>query len=1349
MFLKGISTVTVPRVGSDVNGARSETVIINKDGLTKPAQPIGVGKNVSGVAKTPVQLAEEAHQAKLAKNNLTQNEYNAVIKKLFSGKELDTDTLLHGPETHEGSGVRTNTGLAADLQVKLPPLKGRLDKTPDRINAIFNPSQVRPGVERMDYALGQQKGYNAANEIRFQVGLDQASQDAGNNENLFHHQMDPQGHPLTTAEEKAADVKAKQLAAVTEHHIGTTRLAEGRPEPSYDNKDYQHLISEQDIANARFEAGERNSPLQSANKKTTSAMQHPTYIQLRDPATGERRVADVGSEKDERGHATGGQRVHMWGKDENTGEKSSVDIGGFKTKSKEELMNKELKPLQRKLSNLDKEAAGIAKVRVSGGDATAQISALSRRFSTINDRELTSGLTTRDRTTLRTIEAQAKALDKVPTVKSNQWYKLAKLMQAMEKVKGAIKDVESNYDKEELKDRIFVDKTGKKWDIVNRRAEEIESVTDTKYLPDALRSNLIAAADSSRAAASATVKEFFRTDPEVQKEMVEIANQPGGKIPAGWTTIKDPSWNGYAFSPEAAKVMARFANDADIKSTNGLVRAANGINRMAIQFIVMNPLIHGSNLFTQALIKTGSSGNPLFDVANHPILGRIPGGPLNTIGFIKNIATTLASSEDRMEILQNYLRDGGHIDAYGKNEDSILTGLTHGANKINAKAMSGIDTWLRISTYANDMANGVDPAKSVRDIDTFFGRKDLSGPLTNNVLMFAHWLKTQGIAMGNQAIHPIAFAGSTINAGILYEAIQLGVNKLFQEVTGNKNANIKMPGELGMAKDIGTTINDLIHHNQAGASTELLSELSSHVSPLAQAAGNQIYGKTLYQGANLSGAKGRLESAGQSLIAPSQNIGKIAAGKMSFPEMIANEYFGLHTPHAGGSKTSGMPANYAAPNFKNIPGLKSFNVHGATAAPSETGIGGKKISDVTGYQQEENYFTAKTTLTSTNMNAGAKSAVADFLNKNKTSTGETIENSPAQTEANWKELAANPDSLPAMQKFYQQGGSHNPEWDLTGSGTINGQSVSKMQLWATYKALPPGDLQKAEISAQNPWILQTENASQSWDNAQVFGNTAKNAGYVPYPTIPASTETMMTNITNLAAIPAANRTQAQIAQLSALENSPIVQAAYNTLDTYTNSVRKSMDLPEINYAPNAPPDVANFTTQYMNSSTSGRSSMRTKYPTLYSQMENSLSAQSLSTAEKDLGQSYYGAPVSNSALGAVYGLGQYDIAKTANPNGTSSYSINPAAAYAQNSSSGYSSSGVVKAQIPSSATDTKLISALKSSTKGMKGKKIATKASKSYNIKKMPIRAPEKQSKQVQPRKPSSISSDGLIKYGV
>ena len=30
---------------------------------------------------------------------------NAVIKKLFSGKELDTDTLLHGPETHEGSGV--------------------------------------------------------------------------------------------------------------------------------------------------------------------------------------------------------------------------------------------------------------------------------------------------------------------------------------------------------------------------------------------------------------------------------------------------------------------------------------------------------------------------------------------------------------------------------------------------------------------------------------------------------------------------------------------------------------------------------------------------------------------------------------------------------------------------------------------------------------------------------------------------------------------------------------------------------------------------------------------------------------------------------------------------------------------------------------------------------------------------------------------------------------------------------------------------------------------------------------------------------------------------------------------
>jgi hypothetical protein len=228
-------------------------------------------------------------------------------------------------------------------------------------------------------------------------------------------------------------------------------------------------------------------------------------------------------------------------------------------------------------------------------------------------------------------------------------------------------------------------------------------------------------------------------------------------------------------------------------------------------------------------------------------------------------------------------------------------------------------------------------------------------------------------------------------------------------------------------------------------------------------------------------------------------------------------------------------------------------------------------------------------------------------------------------------------------------GNYDPEWDL---------NPSQLQTYATYKSLAPGDPEKDVLAQKNPWIDQTVQNSVNWAAKQTFSGTAvAGRGYVPYPTISNATNSAMAQITTLAAIPAANRTATQISQLDSLENNPGVQSAYNALDTYTNKERASMGLSQINYEPTIPPQVTNFMTAYTAANTADRATMKSANPNMYAAMQQAYENIDLSETEKQGAVAYLGGTPSQDLLSGAYGLGNYDINKGTNANGTSSYSL--------------------------------------------------------------------------------------------
>lgn len=668
------------------------------------------------------------------------------------------------------------------------------------------------------------------------------------------------------------------------------------------------------------------------------------------------------------------------------------------------------------------------------------------------------------------------------------------------------------------------------------------------------------------------------------------------------------------FKPETADALEAMSRQGP---QNLLYRAYMGMTNILRDIAVTNPIVHPLNLEAQGAL---AAGNPLeatsevgrqitqgFDLTKDPDYIEMKKAGGTGMGLTKNTFF------------------GRNLGRAGRVMDEV------NPVNINRAVVDKADEAIRLSVYKELKSQGYDPRAAVARINKFMG--DYGAGLGKNERFFANasffyrWLKTEATTLqttGMDALH--GKPGTLVTMAMIGTALW-GAEQEWKKLTGNPNASIRYPGVFGLIKDVVELPGQVL----GGQEPNLI---SGHTNPLVNIGLQEIANDNFYtgqpivpRGANpFTNAEDRAKFAFDQTLGESAE-GKFANGNKSMPEKIAN-FFGFTTPHVKG-----------APAAPNIP---AFNMKGAKPVAG---------ADKTGIQQADVYYKAKGTLMDTvGGDTKASDAVNTFIDHDKDSQNRTILDSSQQTGAGWAGLAANSKALRAIQK-YETSITNDPEpaWKLTGA---------RLQTWARYKSLAPGDPEKDALAQQNPWINTINTEDEAWINKQTFsGNTVNAPGYVPYPNISSSANDALNQIDNLAKIPAAQRTQAQMTQLTNLENNPEVQQTYQALDTYTNAVRQQWGLTPINYGISESQAVSNWSAQYEAASTAQRKTLRAQNPTMYAAMNQAYENSDLTSLEKQASIAYLSGQPSNELLSAIYSLGTYDVNKTANANGTNTYSL--------------------------------------------------------------------------------------------
>lgn len=657
-------------------------------------------------------------------------------------------------------------------------------------------------------------------------------------------------------------------------------------------------------------------------------------------------------------------------------------------------------------------------------------------------------------------------------------------------------------------------------------------------------------------------------------------------------------------------------------------RVWQGINNGIVQGIVFNPLFHGRNL------------NQLAGLA----AGKVSGfGP----ALLKESYARLASSDPayRTQLMTRMLRAGVATEDYGASRETVLSKALKSANipevnKLSARAMAKIDGGIRMSLFDVLTKGGMEDREAARTVNEFLGDNKAGGAISRNVGMFWHYARTQLRAAKGIATNPGSAAAFAEQA-----AFHFGVLAAFKQVTGNKNATIGNPGVFGLINNANE-----LRKGDVGA------VVADKLNPTIVAGLNQVEGKDLYSGTALKTPGARISNAVNTLASPTQYTSKVASGKNSAAQSGLQVLTGANLPHVTGAP--------AAPNFTSGPG-NLLNVKGAKPVAPEG-----NITDPTGIKQANLYYNAKDTMTkAVANNPEATDAVNAYLDKDVNAQGQKVSHSPQEAIGVANLVAGNKQALSALQSFEKSQPNHDPMWDL---------SDKDLRSFLSYEGTRATDptkqaMTETETGFNNGQGLQefTKERSAYYDNQGSFTSTSQTNPETPtYPTFQGQQGTDYGYYENTVK-------NGSSADKSAYLNAhPDVIEAMSQLSKYYNQLGVAQGGLALKDAPqlSASQESALQAYDQLPKGTGARTAWIKANPDLWNQITTTLAQDSLQRVSQEGGvNEFAGTQPSSQLLGGIAGLGQ-DIASSTDQSGNTTYSINPEAAYQQQSASSSSNS---------------------------------------------------------------------------
>lgn len=353
-------------------------------------------------------------------------------------------------------------------------------------------------------------------------------------------------------------------------------------------------------------------------KKTSTSMKRRTLMALEDEK-GNRRVVSIKNteftiEKGKReGDVIRSKRVTGF----NAEKKPEEDLGRFAMKSHKQLLDSETKPLEAKLKRIQDTIDGLQMLRIKEPLAKGRVENLEKEVQDLADtfdRQFAEGAFTAKelRPLLKKFRAREAELRVLKTVSpktrlTNQASRIAVLTDDMREFSNELARIEGSYDPETLDQRVFVDKAGKEWKIVQATTREIEAQTNTEYYHNALASRIVQYLELNRIARALDFIESFKTDPRFSEFAVEDTGQNPPVTETGtWKRTLMPQFRKYWLEPRTADVFDNFFNYT--RPNEGVLETAlDATGHFLVNTIFYNPIAHPLNVTALWLADRGGT----------------------------------------------------------------------------------------------------------------------------------------------------------------------------------------------------------------------------------------------------------------------------------------------------------------------------------------------------------------------------------------------------------------------------------------------------------------------------------------------------------------------------------------------------------------------------------------------------------------------------------------------------------------------------------------------------------------------------------------------------------------------
>lgn len=413
-----------------------------------------------------------------------------------------------------------------------------------------------------------------------------------------------------------------------------------------------------------------------------------------------------------------------------------TDLARFKVKTKEQLQESEIKPLQKKIDTVQTQIDALNRIKIKDPVSASKTGALEERVDDLintlaggrefyTQKELKPELKS-----LRATQAKLKLLKSIKTADqiSNVEDRLNDLQDTIRKLSNKMGEIEMKYDENSMDKRMFIAKDKTQYTIGQATTKEISDNSKIEYWESAIVSNLSHALSRMKIARAIKLMDAWKNAPDADL----IFSKRDKPQPEGFTTTLMPQFRDMYVEARTAAVLDDFYHQLK-KSPEKADQILSSANRVITHAVFFSPFIHPINTASTWFVDQGANWiNPLAWKGNVTAMARAidairtkNGDYMHAMREGVPFQASLIGSDDLANLIQKKI--GDNLDKGGENNTlAQQLGFDHVVSLKNAigrawhsAAFKAGDVFFLQAVYQRMEQTGMDFPTAFKDASRF------------------------------------------------------------------------------------------------------------------------------------------------------------------------------------------------------------------------------------------------------------------------------------------------------------------------------------------------------------------------------------------------------------------------------------------------------------------------------------------------------------------------------------------------------------------------------------------------------------------------------------------------------